>query len=67
MVNAITERSNVRCPVCGQLNEGVDLDEAEGWVECYKCEAVFMAAPDTQQFCKSESGYSNPLVHTSNA
>ena len=60
-------KNSVRCPVCGHINKDVDLDEPEGWVECYKCETVFMAAPDTQQFCKSESRYSNPSVHTRNA
>lgn len=57
---------NARCPVCGHINSDVDLDETEGWVECCKCEAVFLAAPDAQQFCKPEPGYSNPSVHTSN-
>ena len=25
------KRSNVKCPVCGHINEGVDLEETEGW------------------------------------
>lgn len=45
------KRSNVKCPVCGYINEGVDLEETEGWAECCKCEAVFMASGYVQQFC----------------
>ena len=48
-VNAIMKRSNVRCPVCGQLNEGLDLEETEGWAECSKCKVVFMAPSYAQQ------------------
>lgn len=43
-------RSNVRCPVCGQLNEGLDLEETEGWSECCKCKAVFIAPSSARQF-----------------
>ena len=35
-------RTNVRCPICGQLNEGVDLEETGGWVECCACKTDFM-------------------------
>lgn len=48
-VNAIMKRSNVRCPVCGQLNEGLDLEETEGWAECCKCKVVFMAPSYARQ------------------
>lgn len=27
-------RSDVKCPICGQMNFEVDLEETEGWVEC---------------------------------
>ena len=60
-------KNNVRCPICGHVNQDVDLDETEGWVECCKCEAVFMAASDTQQVCKPEPESFNLSVHTSNA
>ena len=52
-VNEVMERSNVKCPVCGHMNEGVDLEETEGWVECSQCEVVFMARHDSQHlFCQ---------------
>ena len=34
--------TNVKCPICGQMNEGVDLDETEGWVECCRCKNDFV-------------------------
>lgn len=37
------ERINVKCPICGSINEGVDLVETEGWVECSCCKTDFMA------------------------
>ena len=51
------KRSNVKCPVCGHINEGVDLEETEGWAECCKCEAVFMAFGYVQQFLLSKLSY----------
>ena len=29
--------TNVECPICGALNEKLDLDETDGWMECEKC------------------------------
>ena len=43
------KRSNVRCSVCGQLNEGLDLEETEGWAECSKYKVVFMAPSYARQ------------------
>ena len=37
------KRCNVTCPACGRLNEGVDLEKTQGWVECIRCNLVFMA------------------------
>lgn len=34
-------RINVKCPLCGHLNEGVDLEETDGWVECENCKTDF--------------------------
>ncbi len=28
---------NVECPICGQVNESLDLEETDGWMECEKC------------------------------
>lgn len=28
---------NVVCPICGQLNESLDLEETDGWMECEEC------------------------------
>lgn len=27
----------VNCPVCGTLNESLDLEETDGWMECEEC------------------------------
>ena len=32
---------NVYCPICGKLNEGVNLEETDGWVECVHCKTDF--------------------------
>lgn len=39
------KRSNVRCPVCGQLNEGLDLEETEGWAECCSARSSLWRPP----------------------
>lgn len=28
---------NVECPICGQLNRSLDLEETDGWMECEEC------------------------------
>lgn len=28
---------DVKCPVCGKLNVGLDLEETDGWMECDRC------------------------------
>ena len=28
---------NVEGPICGQMNESLDLEETDGWMECDKC------------------------------
>ena len=28
---------DVTCPICGKLNEKLDLDETDGWMECEHC------------------------------
>lgn len=61
------KRSNVQCPVCGQLNEGVDLEETEGWVECSKCSAVFMAPGYLKQYLCKGVHFENLSGHASDA
>ena len=29
-----------KCPVCGQVNKNLYLDETEGWMECECCKTV---------------------------
>lgn len=36
-------RVNVKCPVCGRENEGVDPEETYGCVECVGCGSDFIA------------------------
>ena len=28
---------DVECPICGMLNNSLDLNETDGWMECEKC------------------------------
>lgn len=28
---------DVKCPICGTVNRGLDLDETDGWMECERC------------------------------
>ena len=28
---------DVKCPICGKVNRGLYLEEAEGWMECDQC------------------------------
>lgn len=60
-VNEVMERSNVKCPVCGHMNEGVDLEDTEGWVECSKSETVFMAPHYSQHLFSQKLTLNNPL------
>ena len=32
--------TDVECPICGTLNEKLDLDETDGWMECEECHNV---------------------------
>lgn len=33
---------DVKCPLCGTINYGVNLEETEGWVECSGCKTDFI-------------------------
>ena len=46
------ERFTVRCPVCGSINEGLDLEETERWVECSYCKMTFLAPAYTARLIK---------------
>lgn len=28
---------DVKCPICGKVNAGLDLEETDGWMECDSC------------------------------
>ena len=28
---------DVVCPICGSINQNLDLEETEGWMECEEC------------------------------
>ena len=28
---------DVECPICGQVNKSLDLEETDGWMECEEC------------------------------
>lgn len=28
---------DVKCPICGFINKGVNLEETDGWMICSKC------------------------------
>lgn len=31
---------DVKCPICGALNQSLDLEETDGWMECESCRNV---------------------------
>lgn len=43
---------NVKCPVGGSINEGVDLEETQGWVECCGFKLTFLAPAYTDRLIK---------------
>ena len=46
-------RINVKCPLCGHLNEGVDLEETGGWVECENCKTDFAPGEQLERALKN--------------
>ena len=50
-------RLNVKCPICGYENEGVDLEETGGRAECYGCGAdlVFVGGQSRAERAVSNS------------
>ena len=28
---------DVKCPICGAMNESLNLEETDGWMECESC------------------------------
>ena len=49
------EQITVRCPVCSSINEGLDLEETEGRVECSRCKTTFLASAYTDRLIKDLS------------
>ena len=33
---------NIRCPICGTVNKGLDLEETRGYMECIHCKEVII-------------------------
>lgn len=31
---------NEKCPVCGTINKGLNLEETNGWFECEHCKNI---------------------------
>lgn len=31
---------DVECPICGVLNQNLNLEETDGWFECEKCKTT---------------------------
>lgn len=57
---------DVKCPVCGKINQGLFLEETKGWMECEHCGADVEATiqPDgnaipflTAELCKKSIAY----------
>lgn len=46
-------RTNVKCPLCGHLNKGVDLEETGGWVECENCKTDFAPGEQLERALKN--------------
>ena len=46
-------RITVKCPLCGHLNEGVDLEETGGWVECENWQTDFAAGEQLERALKN--------------
>ena len=32
--------TDINCPICGEINRSLDLEETDGWMECEKCNAA---------------------------
>ena len=39
-----TGKHNLKCPFCGHINEGLLLDETDGWYECANCKSEVFAS-----------------------
>ena len=48
------KRVNIKCPVCGSINEGLDLEETQGWVECSCCKMTFLAPAYTSKLLEEQ-------------
>lgn len=39
-------KENIKCPICGKVNEGLNLEETYGWMECIKCKSIVQVQID---------------------
>ena len=59
---------DVKCPICGSMNEGVDLEETEGWMECNHCKAVCVPPMYMCKFLSRQIDLKNiPIYEMDNA
>lgn len=62
------ERKDVKCPLCGHINRGVDLDETDGWVECEQCGSDFATGECLERVMQSTYSVLHPVeIATLNA
>ena len=55
------ERQDVKCPLCGHINRGVDLDETDGWVECEQCGSDFASRECLERVMQSTYSVLHPV------
>ena len=39
--------TDINCPICGEINRNLDLEETDGWMECSQCRSVVQIAKQT--------------------
>ena len=51
--------TDINCPICGEINRSLDLEETDGWMECSRCRNVVQITKQTvnQRFSPSDSQY----------
>ena len=39
---------DVKCPICGSVEKGLNLDETDGWFVCSKCKSEVMLLDEAE-------------------
>ena len=59
----------IECPVCGQLNRNVDLEDSKGWMECECCGMIGIIPERTQDRFETQVNntvrYLKPIMNLS--